>query len=864
MSDRQTLNKIFDYIFYKGLMVGRSTGPRQRGGQPTSLYRTDVMLTQLKLIVEGGYRATRAKAVINQIISNLQNARRVDQPSDSEPIYDILAMALTNPPDEQFRFLSPFATYEVTYYEFRGRYYAAPGMMTDDNLQLLTGQQLYAALTLWLGYTIGPDAAINPVNPDLGVNVENPPTEVTLQLVMTATNRPKTKSARTDWGGGGGGAITPLQKTNNPAPTNKDKNVQEEVKKELSEDQINEQIATIMQEELYDQLVEEVTSGELQGIYFQYVLEAIIDNPPVIVDVEPLRTQVDRVGLPRMLVAASDGFGVDVPDFEFPQDNQIARQSSSFDDALRGYINAETKADVNFYGDILKRMISQKVSPYLNNFEVDVLKQIIRELLNVPRGIQNVFDVYNILTFINDPRPVADLLNEFIQSAITRCKDLALTLAISGFPYSAIFGYLGILFNKLGIISQPEIVPVTVTIQDIMLDVSQQFDVTVDNTFIISSQRAKIYPFSLSSQSFSDLLKGDQYIIRDEVVIVEDYTDNIYYGVDNQYTDNIYYGVNNEYSVDNEYSSADSPLLTDLIKPLPPQVVRQINYGVPILQKQEVVRPPFDYELFQQIDEVLQQITGQPKSLDSHEPTYLPNPGFGRFSFEYAEFLNNHEKYIKTRELSVFAESYKQTLIVNKVTLQNFIDQPRWGGPSNPTDDDADDDDVGSDSSDFDKLKNTKKGQWFILKTLIYWILNPIKHLIANLKSAIEFSTFIAASIMSALGFSGWLIFNYAMSTKEEFTKLVLSIKDGVNIIAEQAGKTLVNVAEQTGKTLVNVAESVQSTSSAIKNVIGTIDNISQSVFSFSSSGIGVIVILGLVGALAYGLTRGGLKFSIF
>jgi hypothetical protein len=161
-----------------------------------------------------------------------------------------------------------------------------------------------------------------------------------------------------------------------------------------------------------------------------------------------------------------------------------------------------------------------------------------------------------------------------------------------------------------------------------------------------------------------------------------------------------------------------------------------VNKPLPNKQSILVHKSSFDFGLYNYIGNQLLQLSEL-----NVEPTFLqPNYSLKDSIIEcidgvYTTIMQNNQP-VSHEQIKKFLPQFQEFIQSNKNVFINLVTQPargRGGGGGPPDDDPEDDDQPIGKSGPPDKLNNdksyasTEEGQWYIIKTIIYWLLKNIR-----------------------------------------------------------------------------------------------------------------------------------------
>ena len=151
-----------------------------------------------------------------------------------------------------------------------------------------------------------------------------------------------------------------------------------------------------------------------------------------------------------------------------------------------------------------------------------------------------------------------------------------------------------------------------------------------------------------------------------------------------------------------------------------------ITKNIPSRQEVQQAKSTFDNGLYNFIGNRMLSV-----SKLNMEPTFY-QPGYSLLFNISTEIDSLYTSLVQGDKTAIdqFLPKYKQFLVENKEVILNHVNQPYYPGPDPDPDDE--DDDISSDSSGSpfpkkpNKFADSKEGEWYIMKTLIYWLMRHI------------------------------------------------------------------------------------------------------------------------------------------
>lgn len=180
-----------------------------------------------------------------------------------------------------------------------------------------------------------------------------------------------------------------------------------------------------------------------------------------------------------------------------------------------------------------------------------------------------------------------------------------------------------------------------------------------------------------------------------------------------------------------------------------------INKILPSGKQVQEAKSTFDVGLYNFIGNRLLSISELNK-----EPTFT-QPGYSLLTNISTEIDSLYTSITQgdVNAIKVFSGQYKNFLRENKDVIVNLVNQPYF--PGDPDDDPEEDDDIssGSSGSPFPKKPNkfvdSKQGEWYIMKTLIYWLMRHLsktyEYTSVHMQNLFLVSQEIATSIFTTL-----------------------------------------------------------------------------------------------------------------
>ena len=379
-----------------------------------------------------------------------------------------------------------------------------------------------------------------------------------------------------------------------------------------------------------------------------------------------LAEEIEEVEVPRIVGGLSGG-----PDF-------IGRPNphpdSDINQIINNFINTNIAREKEVYFNQMKGMLEQFTKSYSNSLFSGQFYETIREfcsvLMNYDRGVGNLIDISTISAGHPTPEQINVILDEMVQQLDSLATIVSITLGLTSVYivrsiYSSVFAGLLIFLGYSTPITR---VPIPFKVE--------KYTVVQDKTGkTLSINRidddANFYPEPISNQNVYEII-----------------------------ADPVSYKVN-------------------MIYPTKATVESRQN---------------FDFGLYNYIGNSLLPLSEQNVEPTFLQPTYQlkDNVIFG-IDDVYTTIMQGN-KVLSMESINQFNDTFKVYLLRNKNVFINLVMQPAKGRGGGPPDDDNDDDFGGESDSDPNKLdKNdgsyakTPEGQWYIVKTLIYWLMKNIR-----------------------------------------------------------------------------------------------------------------------------------------
>lgn len=186
--------------------------------------------------------------------------------------------------------------------------------------------------------------------------------------------------------------------------------------------------------------------------------------------------------------------------------------------------------------------------------------------------------------------------------------------------------------------------------------------------------------------------------------------------------------------------------------------------------------------------------------------------------------------------LNKFFSSYGEFLTNNKQVITNFVLQPYPGDPDDDPEDEGDDTGKNNgfipDGKKPKKFIETPQGQWYIVKTIMYWFLKPLKHLFSLTSEYFQYVTAMTYNI--ALSWVKTLYGNYP---------ILFPSTIALGVLFPTFTLDMINISIE---------------------IVNNILQITKSIFSFITTPYGMIALGIGAAALIYAMTKGNNKFSLF
>jgi hypothetical protein len=249
----------------------------------------------------------------------------------------------------------------------------------------------------------------------------------------------------------------------------------------------------------------------------------------------------------------------------------------------------------------------------------------------------------------------------------------------------------------------------------------------------------------------------------------------------------------------------------------------------------DIIKSQFDVGLYNFIGNRLLSISEL-----NQEPTYL-QPSYSlltNISTEVDDLyttITTMPKEVSMQKLKEFLPIYQQFLVKNKKIFTNFVNQSY--DPPDP-DDDPEDDDAGSGPfqgglpDKKGKFVDSQEGEWYTMKTLIYWIMR-------HLSKTYEYTSVHMQNLF---------LVSYEIAN-DIFTSIV-----GRHPYLTSATAAIVLLRPQFMPEIIDT----------FVVVFSSILSMTKSVFAFFSSTAGMVLLAGGLGVLAYAFAKSEKKFSIF
>ena len=151
----------------------------------------------------------------------------------------------------------------------------------------------------------------------------------------------------------------------------------------------------------------------------------------------------------------------------------------------------------------------------------------------------------------------------------------------------------------------------------------------------------------------------------------------------------------------------------------------QIEKNIPSREEVQQAKSTFDTELYNFIGNHMLSV-----SKLNMEPTFI-QPGYSLLFNISTEIDTLYTALVQGDKTAInqFLPKFNKFLVENKDVILNHVNQPYYPSPD-PDDEDDDDISSGSSGSPFPKKPNkfadSKEGEWYIMKTLIYWLMRHV------------------------------------------------------------------------------------------------------------------------------------------
>ncbi len=793
------------------------------------IYRTQQMAGQ----GNEGINYSKLRSFVFQLTNNLRtlNLNIVTTLPEGARVNNLLVLALNNDYDnkELVNLLNQIPVNDSTlyYYVRRGEsYYQVPAYFftTQGNRIVLRDQgTIDAIVTLQLVQLLGyVDIGVREVNTDIidpsRLIFPDPPIDSVNLLIdqlgyaTAAAYGGGTKSAKD--------AVVKktkkIEDSPNPPP----------MEQELFNEMLDELTQEVTQEYLYgvtaNELLNQVLAEGVDYLTLEIMIEELIQEINVLRTAEPVqpRLTITNPELNLQFTIVNEDIYIGNDD----DDDMMRGPQDSLSQAVRNYIAANNPRDINNSYNRLANIIRDRMGDYrIGDVEYQFLINAVDTILSIPRGWNNVININNYIDMLRDPRPQLFQIESVLQSIISQLT--VIPAVVDNLLLSALLqAFIIKISYYAGLINSPIEQPVQVNIMDIAIDVSQNYIISEDTVNVNDIRRDRIVSTPVTNISIIDIITNKQNVTKNATEVVES-------------------GSNNR----------PPPLERVVI----PNTVRFNS------QTWSDIEKAYDSSVNLQIGP-----GPSTQEVPSYTPSFVPDPGFDNMTDIVIDLAmtpvpNNYQ-------LEVFAQKYKTSLESNKTVILDFINQTDWDYKGPPIDDDDEPGDFGPSFNitrkpdiDVPKLIDTVAGFGYIVKSITYWIASATYDTISYTanrsymftEKIINISMNCALSIVNSLGLKGKI----AAIASTLYIGTIIG-EEGVQGVTDR-----LSAAKNFIDTNVSNAGNIISTGSGIASDLSkVIKNVTESVLTFTASGLGAGVILILVGGLVYTLATGGLKFSVF
>jgi len=870
---QQNFNNVIDLLFPNE--VRNSIFTKARVDEYRQQLRTGILYNRQIYNIGIGIDVAKLREMVVRILYKLKNSRIVKELPKDAAVNNLLALGATDQFQEDDKeFLNTVQTIdqpaETVYILYNNQYYAVPQYLfrtnitfnelgeMENTLQIADNENLVLGITLQFTHLMA----------YIGMTEMN---DITLQYGNYII--PTTEEYRT---------LSELYFTQRQAEYKARKKQSEEFSKRKKikdsprpppERIAREIIDSVIDEALYtateQQVLNQILNEHLDNLTLEVMIEYLVEEVTILRSVESVQERLiitnPELNLQFRIVDEDIYVGNDDDDdmMRGPQDD-LSQAVRDYARAARDNNNgANNQRELNNAYNRLANIIRDRMGDYrIGDVEYQFLVNAVETALSVPRGWLNVINFNSYIGMLRDPRPQLFQIDAALRSMIDLLDTIpivikgGLAVALTKAFVIKIMYYTGYLFSP---IEQP----VETEKLGIIIDTRNNWAVTEDTVSLDSVERMRILPRPVTQKSIIDVITNPHQA-KENIKTVADPENNALPPLDKPLDDTVEF----------------NKFLYDNIEKVVEKTINKVNmsksyeWDRPILEYSDAIpwvqnnlnRPtyPKSYESDRpNITKVLEY-----SNRNSYTPAYVPDPGFVNTARVIVNTATTD--FPSDEQIQIFAEQYKKDLELNKDVLLNFINQDDWRYQGPPLDDEDDEDfdfDIAinktRDPDDIPKLVDDVGGFMYILKTVTYWIASSAyQSVIFTSNQAILYvEKIVTLSMNCALA-----IIN-SMNLKAKIAAIATSLYLGTVISQEgiEGIQTRVaNTLDFIDTNISNVSGVISSGSGIASNLAGVIKNVTDSVLSFTATGLGAGLILIIVGGLVYTLATGGLKFSVF